>query len=200
LTTDIYVGIDPGSRNCALVAWSPSKGLLTTWKPKGTMPTGVLRLRRLMVDISNELEKLASSDPSGEIKLIAMEAYSMAEKFGQHASGEIGAAIKLTILAHFASDDRRAFPVLVAPQQLKKFTAGNGNTKKEMLPKEILKRWGVDFDDMNIAEAYALARIAHAVDARPEGLTQFQRDVVAALDGRTEWIPIPQRRLVRVGK
>jgi len=53
---------------------------------------------------------------------------------------------------------------------------------------------------MNIAEAYALARIAHAVDARPEGLTQFQRDVVAALDGRTEWIPIPQRRLVRVGK
>jgi hypothetical protein len=80
-----------------------------------------------------------------------------------------------------------------------------GNTKKEMLPKEIFKRWGVDFDDMNIAEAYVLARIAYAVDtergwASPENLTQFQKDVVTALDGRTEWIPIPQRRLVRVGK
>jgi crossover junction endodeoxyribonuclease RuvC len=191
--TDIYVGIDPGTKNCALVAWSPTRGLITTWKPKGAMPTGVMRLRRLMVGINDELNKL------DEIKMIAMEAYSMAEKYGQHNSGEVGAAIKLTILAHFASDDRRAFPVLVAPQQLKKFASGNGNTKKEMLPKEIFKRWGVDFNDMNIAEAYVLARIAHAVSARPE-MTQFQQSVVDALDGRTEWIPIPQRRLVRVGK
>ena len=153
-----------------------------------------------MVDIEREFSKLAINEPEGEVKMIAMEAYSMAEKYGQHASGEVGATIKLTLLAQYPSDDRRGFPVLVAPQQLKKFTTGNGNTKKEMLPKEILKRWGVDFDDMNIGEAYALARIAHAVHARPEGLTQFQKDVVAALDGRTEWIPIPQRRLVRVGK
>jgi crossover junction endodeoxyribonuclease RuvC len=192
---DIYVGIDPGSKNCALVAWSPTRGMITTWKPKD-MPTGVLRLRRLMVEIEAELSKLA---PNGEIKKIAMEAYSMAEKFGQHASGEIGAAIKLTVLAHFPTDDRRGFPVLVAPQQLKKFASGNGNTKKEMLPKEILKRWAVDFNDMNIAEAYVLARIAYAVDADPE-MTQFQQDVVKALENRTEWIPVPQRRLVRVGK
>jgi Holliday junction resolvasome RuvABC endonuclease subunit len=196
--TDIYVGIDPGSKNCALVAWSPTRGLLTTWKPKGTMPPGVLRLRRLMVEISHELERLEIRD--GVIKLIAMEAYSMAEKYGQHASGEVGAAIKLTILAHFSSDDRRAFPVLVAPQQLKKFSTGNGNSRKENMSKEILKRWGVDFDDTNIAEAYALARVAHAVDARPEGLTQFQKDVVIALDGRTEWVAVPQRRLARVAR
>jgi crossover junction endodeoxyribonuclease RuvC len=195
--TDVYVGIDPGSKNCALVAWSPSRGLITTWKPKGTMPTGVLRLRKLMVEINRELVKL---EVNGTIRQFAVEAYSMAERYGQHASGEIGAAIKLTILSHFDSDDRRAFPVLVAPQQLKKFASGNGNTKKEMLPKEILKRWGIDFDDMNIAEAFVLARMAHAVEARPEGLTQFQKDVVTALDGRTEWIPVPQRRLVRVGR
>lgn len=153
-----------------------------------------------MVDIEKEFTKLTINEPDGEVKMIAMESYSMAEKYGQHASGEVGATIKLTLLAQFPSDDRRGFPVLVAPQQLKKFTTGNGNTKKELITKEILKRWGVDFDDSNIAEAYALARIAHAVHARPEGLTQFQKDVVAALDGRTEWIPIPQRRLVRVGK
>lgn len=195
--TDIYVGIDPGSKNCALVAWSPTRGLITTWKPKGTMPTGVLRLRRLMVGIDGELRKLAKI---GTVCQVAMEAYSMAEKFGQHASGEVGASIKLTVLAHFSFGDRRGYPVLVAPQQLKKYASGNGNTKKEMMPKEVFKRWGMDFNDTNIAEAYILARIAHAVHADPE-MTQFQRDVVKALEGRTEFEPIAvaKRRLVRVG-
>jgi hypothetical protein len=163
------------------------------------MPTGVLRLRKLMVDISGELQKL---EKDGVIKLVAMEAYSMAERYGQHASGEIGATIKLTLLSHFTYADRRAFPVLVAPQQLKKFAAGNGNTKKEMIPKEVLKRWGMDFNDTNIAEAYVLARTAYAVDADPE-MPQFQRDVVKALEGRTEWDPTVKverkLRLVRVG-
>jgi hypothetical protein len=190
---DIYVGIDPGSKNCALVGWSPTRGLLTTWKPKKDMPTGVLRLRRLMTEIISELYKL---EEDGDIKQIALEAYSMSERYGQHNSGEVGAAIKLAILSHFPAGDRRAFPVLVAPQQLKKFA---GTTKKELINKEIFKRWGMDFDDTNIAEAYALARVAHAVDAGPE-MTQFQRDVVTALEGRTEWIPTAQRRLVRVGK
>lgn len=195
--TDIYVGIDPGSTNCALVAWSPTRGLITTWKPKGTMPTGVLRLHKLMMDIDAELRKLKGD---GTIKMIAMEAYSMAEKYGQHASGEIGAAIKLTLLRFFSGSDQRSFPVLVAPQQLKKFATGNGNTKKEMIAKEVLKRWDVDFNDTNLAEAYVLARIAYAVEADPE-MTQFQRDVVKALEGRTEWQVVPQgRRLVRVGR
>lgn len=198
--TDLYIGIDPGSKNCAMVVWSPTRGLVAVWKPKGTMPKGVLRLNKLMGDIGQEFLKLARDDLQGCIKMIAMEAYSMAEKYGQHASGEVGAAIKLAVLAQFDPRDRRAYPVLVAPQQLKKFVAGNGNARKDMIPKEVLKRWGVDFDDPNIAEAYVLARIAHAVDARPE-MTRFQADVVSALDGRTEYDPsFVNRRLVRVGK
>jgi Holliday junction resolvasome RuvABC endonuclease subunit len=198
----IYVGIDPGSKNCALVAWSPTRGLITTWKPKGPMPTGVLRLQRLMIDINYEFHKMSKG---GKIKKIAMESYSMAEKYGQHASGEVGAAIKLCILGFFfpegVHDDPRAFPVLVAPQQLKKFATGSGNTKKEMISKEVLKRWGMDFNDTNIAEAYALARIAHAVDTGPE-MPKFQEDVVKALEGRTEFSPVfapPPRKLIRVG-
>jgi len=198
--TDLYIGIDPGSKNCAMVVWSPTRGLIATWKPKGTMPKGVLRLSRLMEQIGQEFLKLARDDLQGCIKMIAMEAYSMAEKYGQHASGEVGAAIKLAVLSQFDPQDRRAYPVLVAPQQLKKFVAGNGNARKDMIPKEVLKRWSVDFDDPNLAEAYVLARIAHAVDVDPEGLTQFQRDVVLALDGRTEFDPSYTRRLVRVGR
>jgi crossover junction endodeoxyribonuclease RuvC len=204
--TDIYIGIDPGSKNCALVAWSPTEGLITTWKPKGTMPTGVMRLRKLNLDISTELCKLAKK---GRIAKIAMEGYSMFEKFGQHNSGEVGGVIKLTILSHFGGGRREAaYPILVAPQQLKKFATGNGNTKKELITKEVLKRWDVDFDDANLADAYILARIACAADTMPEELLQFQRDVLKALEGRTERPknpfaredPKPRQRLVRIGR
>ena len=198
--TDIYVGIDPGSKNCALVAWSPSKGLITTWKPRGTMPKGVLRLRKLMEEIGQEFIKLARDDLQGRVCLICMEGYSMAERYGQHASGEVGAAIKLAVLSMFDPQDRRGYPVIVTPQQLKKFVTGNGNFKGEMMSKEVLKRWGVDFPNNDLAVAYGLARLAHAIDADPEGLTQFQRDVVVALDGRTEFDSTATRRLVRVGR
>ena len=96
--TDIYVGIDPGVLNCALVSFSPTRGMISAWKPKGPMPTGVLRLHRLLKDIHAELGSLTEQ---GEIKAIALEAYSMAEKYGQHNSGEVGGAIKLAVLAFF---------------------------------------------------------------------------------------------------
>ena len=201
MTDDVYIGIDPGSKNCALVAWSPSDELITTWKPKGTMPSGVLRLRRLMVDITGELIRVQQSH--GLIQQIAMEGYSMYERFGQHASGEVGAAIKLAVLDVFETNDPVAYPLLVAPQQLKKFATGNGNTKKELISKEVLKRWGVDFNDTNMAEAYVLARVAHAFDTKPE-MPQFQQQVIEKLADRTERptsMPVsrPHRRLARVG-
>ena len=194
--TDIYIGIDPGVKNCALVAWSPTEGLLATWKPKGRMPTGVMRLQRLKLDIANELTKLVKQ---GRIAKIAMEGYSMYERYGQHASGEVGGVIKLTLLIFFTTRPQ-GFPVLVAPQQLKKFATGNGNSKKELITKEVLKRWGEDFDDANLAEAYVLARVAHAVDTKPV-LHGFQQQVVDNLEGRTECPdgPAIRRRLVRVG-
>jgi hypothetical protein len=106
----------------------------------------------------------------------------------------VGAAIKLTILAHFGAGDRRAYPVLPAPQQIKKFASGNGNLKKDMLPKEVFKRWDADFKDVDLTVAYVLARMAHAVDAHPDGLTKFQREVVDALAERDEWLSVPERR------
>jgi hypothetical protein len=194
--TDIYVGIDPGVSNCAVVAYSPTRGMVEAWKPRGDIPAGVMRLRYLMIHIDGVMRRIRHQ---GEILQVAIEGYSMAERYGQHNSGEVGATIKLTMLAFFGAEDLRAFPVIVAPQQLKKFVAGNGNIKKSMIPKEVYKRWGEDFNDENMAEAYGLARVAYAYDAEPE-MTQFQRDVIKNLEGRTEWTPpIPQRkrRLVR---
>jgi Holliday junction resolvasome RuvABC endonuclease subunit len=183
--TDIYIGIDPGVRNLALVAFSPSRNIVSTWQPKGEIPTGVRRLCYLMHHIKQWLGEVSSIGP---IKGIAMEGYSMMEKFGQHNSGEVGAAIKLALVTWFGLDNHMAYPTIVAANQLKKFATGSGNAKKSMIPKEIWKRWNTDFNNENLAEAYVLARIAWGMHDGPERTT-FQREVCKALSGRTEWNP-----------
>jgi len=52
---------------------------------------------------------------------------------------------------------------LTEPTTLKKFVCGKGNAKKDIIIKEILKRWKEDFDSNDLADAYALARYAEEV-------------------------------------
>jgi len=49
---------------------------------------------------------------------------------------------------------------VVEPTVLKRFVTGKGQGKKELMLKEVYKKWGADFDDNNLADAYGLARIA----------------------------------------
>jgi crossover junction endodeoxyribonuclease RuvC len=43
---------------------------------------------------------------------------------------------------------------------LKKYAAGKGNAKKQEMLLQIYKRWGIEFNDDNAADSYALARLA----------------------------------------
>lgn len=49
---------------------------------------------------------------------------------------------------------------MIAPGTLKKFVTGKGTGKKELMLKEVYKKWGEDFDDNNVCDAYCLARMA----------------------------------------
>jgi crossover junction endodeoxyribonuclease RuvC len=49
----------------------------------------------------------------------------------------------------------------VSPSKLKMFASGKGQSKKNLMLKEVYKRWGIDFDDDNLCDAYCLARLAH---------------------------------------
>ena len=42
---------------------------------------------------------------------------------------------------------------------LKKYASGKGNAKKQEMLLQIYKRWGVEFNDDNAADSYALARL-----------------------------------------
>jgi crossover junction endodeoxyribonuclease RuvC len=49
---------------------------------------------------------------------------------------------------------------VIAPGTLKKFVTGKGNSKKDLMLLKTYKRWGVEFDDHNVCDAYGLARMA----------------------------------------
>ena len=49
---------------------------------------------------------------------------------------------------------------VIAPQTLKKWVAGTGRAAKEMILLHVYKRWGIEFEDNNLADAYGLARMS----------------------------------------
>jgi len=48
---------------------------------------------------------------------------------------------------------------IITPGTLKKFVADKGNAKKELMLLKTYKKWGVEFDDNNLCDAYGLARM-----------------------------------------
>ena len=49
---------------------------------------------------------------------------------------------------------------IIAPGTLKKFVTGTGKGKKELILLKTYKKWGVEFNNNNLADAYGLARMA----------------------------------------
>ena len=49
---------------------------------------------------------------------------------------------------------------IVPPTELKKFVTGKGNCKKDLMLMKTYKRWGVEFDDDNLCDAFCLAQYA----------------------------------------
>lgn len=49
---------------------------------------------------------------------------------------------------------------IIPPTTLKKFITGKGNSRKELMLLEVYKRWGVEYKNNNLCDAYSLARMA----------------------------------------
>jgi len=47
---------------------------------------------------------------------------------------------------------------VVTPGELKKFVTGKGNAKKDMMLLHVFKKWGIEFSNHDLADAYSLAR------------------------------------------
>jgi Holliday junction resolvasome RuvABC endonuclease subunit len=73
--------------------------------------------------------------------------------------GELSGMVKLTLYHEYG-----ILPLQVPPMTLKKYATGKGNAKKQEMLMQMYKRWGVEFNDDNAADAYALSRIAAKIE------------------------------------
>lgn len=84
---------------------------------------------------------------------VAIEGYAFAKADSHaHSAGELGGVVRLSLWrAGFSWHE-------VAPATLKKFVTAKGNAPKEVMLREVFRRWQYDAQDNNVCDAYALAR------------------------------------------
>lgn len=150
----VAIGIDQSLTGFAFTALAVSDPKqYMTWVYKSPY-FGVERLVDIRQFLFDHLDYISENHP---IQKIAMEGTVLAS----HSAlvlGELSALVKLAIYDYF--DDDIKFPVMVPPMTLKKYAAGKGNAKKQEMLLQMYKRWGVEFNDDNAADSYALARLA----------------------------------------
>jgi Holliday junction resolvasome RuvABC endonuclease subunit len=119
---------------------------------------GVQRLRDIQKWMLGIFENLEREELY--IQDVAMEGTVLAS----HSAlllGELSATVKLTCWEYFFTwIGPQKTPLQIPPMTLKKYATGKGNAKKQEMLLQIYKRWGVEFNDDNAADAYALARLA----------------------------------------
>ena len=95
---------------------------------------------------------------------VAIEGYAFAKRSSHaHAQGELGGVVRMALWRHGFQWWE------VPPAVLKKYVAGKGNAAKDVMLREVHRRWGYLTDSTDLADADGLARAvagAHTTHAR----------------------------------
>lgn len=179
----ITIGIDQSLTGFALSAVSiedPSKH--TTWVYK-SKESGVRRLADIRWWMESKFDSLDSS--GNRVMEIAMEGTVLAS----HSAlvlGELAGMVKLICWDYFDGmlNSRTPYPphlrvpMQIPPMTVKKFAAGKGNAKKQEMLLQIYKRYGLEFNNDNAADAYCIGRMAtgRSIDAVEEAIIEQLKD------------------------
>ncbi len=86
---------------------------------------------------------------------VAIEGYAYGAKGAYFNLGEVGGVIRL------AAQQTSSPLIQVPPTVLKKYITGKGTSPKDIMIKEMYKKYDLDINDNNDADAAALALLAH---------------------------------------
>jgi Holliday junction resolvasome RuvABC endonuclease subunit len=161
----ITVGIDQSLTGFAMTALNvDTPSFYETWVFKSEK-TGVRRLADIQWWMESKFDFL--DQQNCRIKDIAMEGTVLASHSALKL-GELAGMVKLSIWNYFDGnmnsvipfEDHIRTPLQIPPMTLKKYATGKGTAKKQEMLMQIYKRWGIEFNDDNAADSYALARLA----------------------------------------
>jgi len=169
------IGIDPSLTATGIIALQD--GIIDLAQTTKNRPELDLHDRvRLIFEQINKVIQHPSITPD----LIVIEGLSL------HSTGQ--GLDKTFYLGHRIREELKRFKdsdhipwIEVPPKQLKLFICNNGNAPKELMLKEVYKRWGVDFTSNDLADAYSLARVGMAYLGEDSDLYAYQKAVIASL-------------------
>lgn len=150
---NLFVGIDPSLTNTGLVILNEKAEILN----QGLIMTSSKEdIEIRFIKIRDHIMSFLTNDELDKFFNVYIEGLSFMSK-GQGFTQLAGLHYFLRTCLYQRSGDTKY--EVIAPTSLKKFVF-KGNAKKELMLLKIFKRWGTEFEDNNLADAYALARMA----------------------------------------
>lgn len=165
---EVTVGIDQSLTGFALSATSVEfPHLHKTWVYKSPY-RGIQRLNDIHDWFYNKLSELHKD--GNVVVNVAMEG-TVLQSQAASILGELAGVTKMDLFIFFDARVKPncSLPLQIPPMTLKKYATGKGTAKKQEMLLQIYKRWGVEFNDDNAADAYALARLAADAHKGAEG-------------------------------
>lgn len=140
------VGVDVSFDGTGLVERFDSsvRDLLIQTKPKDFV-TRMSRIRRVADTVC------AFMLDGGHPVTACIEGYSFGSKFGREAAGELGGYIRMRLWE--AGVDL----IEVPPSTLKVFVTGSGKAEKNLMLRDVYRRWGYVAECDDMSDAYALS-------------------------------------------
>jgi crossover junction endodeoxyribonuclease RuvC len=169
------IGIDPSLTSTGLVAlasWAEQlDGLNVTTQPYGGDPGRNVHER--MNRIEHITREVLASVQKHKPTVICVEGYSLGHNTPGTADRlELGGLLRYSICRECASVYE------VAPSTLKKWATGKHTSDKVQVAVALSKRYGVEFQNDDMYDAYALARMALQIAGHDEPATKQQREAI----------------------
>jgi Holliday junction resolvasome RuvABC endonuclease subunit len=165
LNSPVYIGIDQSYSGFAITALNDSGYHTTVFKSE---LRGVDRLMHIEAHLVDTIEKYKLSPFA--INDVAMEGYAFGSQMA-NMLGELGGMVKLALRSF------GIYPLIVPPTSLKKYVTGKGQgVSKSQILLHVYKKWGVELNDDNAADSYALA---HLVSGRHS--LAYEKEIYAKL-------------------
>jgi crossover junction endodeoxyribonuclease RuvC len=117
---------------------------------------GVARLLNIVDQLTRNVDTYVNRDAK-EI-VAAMEGYAFGSQMA-NMLGELGGAVKMSLFDLFYQYEGQ-YPYIIPPTVLKKYVTGKGSgIQKNQMLLHVFKKWGIEFNNDNAADSYALAHM-----------------------------------------
>jgi crossover junction endodeoxyribonuclease RuvC len=169
---NFFIGIDASLSSTGIVVLD-GRGEIYSRMIISSKLTGTERLK----DLSKKTKEYLSNFVPCRLIPVFLENYSFGSRAGQAFSiGEWGGVLRVLL-------NEMGFKVTgIAPTVLKKFITGKGNAKKEQMLLQTFKKFGQEFDNNDICDAFGLALLCYKFFNRDKlKLSESEKEIIGKI-------------------